>query len=130
MEIRDVNSPKQLSPLVLAFLGDSVFELMVREKIVAEGNAPVGKLHHKAVHYVCAGAQAEAFRVIEPLLSEEEMAVFKRGRNAKSQPPKNADPLEYRAATGLEALFGYLYAAEQHERTRELFELIWTSAQK
>lgn len=130
MEIRDVNSPKQLSPLVLAFLGDSVFELLVREKIVAEGNAPVGKLHHKAIHYVCAGAQAEAFHVIEPLLTEEEQAIYKRGRNAKSQPPKNADPLEYRVATGLEALFGYLYASEQQDRVKELFELIWQSAQK
>jgi len=130
VEIRDVNSPRQLSPLVLAFLGDSVFELLVREKIVAEGNAPVGKLHHKAVHYVCAGAQAEAFHVIEPLLTEEEQAIYKRGRNAKSQPPKNADPLEYRVATGLEALFGYLYASEQHDRVKELFELIWQAAQK
>ena len=125
MEISDAVSPKQLSPLVLAFLGDSVFELLVREKIVSEGNAPVGKLHYKAIHYVCAGAQAEAFRRIEPALSEEELSIYKRGRNAKSQPPKNADPIEYRVATGLEALFGYLYAAGEHERIRQLFEWIW-----
>ena len=58
-------------------------------------------------------------------LSEEELSVYKRGRNAKSQPPKNADPIEYRVATGLEALFGYLYAAGEHERIRQLFEWIW-----
>ena len=123
MEMKE--NPKLLSPLVLAFLGDAVFELLVREKLVEGGNLPVNVLHRKAVHYVCAGAQSEGYSAIEGMLTEEEKAVFKRGRNTKSGVPKNADPASYRTATGLEALFGYLYASGQEDRYRLLFSVIW-----
>ena len=120
------NHPKQLSPLTLAFLGDAVFELLVRERFVADGNAPVAKLHKKAVAIVCASAQSHAISLLEDLLSEEETDIYKRGRNANGHHvPKNADPIEYRRATGLEALFGYLYLKGEQTRIRFLFDHIW-----
>lgn len=130
MEIENITHPKQLSPLVLAFLGDAVFELMVRARLVARGNAPIGRLHRQSVEHVCAAAQAEGAHVIQSLLTEEELAVYKRGRNTHNNTPKNADPIEYRCATGLESLFGYLYAMERHDRAAELFEQIWTAISK
>lgn len=123
MEMKE--NPKLLSPLVLAFLGDAVFELLVREKLVEGGNLPVNRLHQKAVHYVCAGAQWEGYLAVRDMLTEEEEDIFRRGRNTKSGVPKNADPAAYRAATGLEALFGYLYACGRHDRYRQLFSVIW-----
>ena len=118
-------NPKQLSPLTLAFLGDAVFELLVREELVTQANAPVGRLHKKAVGIVCAGAQSDAVAVLEPLLSEEEADIYKRGRNTNGHHvPKNADPAAYRRATGLEALFGYLYLKGETMRIRELFAVI------
>ena len=114
-----------LSPLTLAFLGDAVFELRVRERLAAEGSAPVAALHKKAVSFVCAKAQSRAAAELLPLLTEEETAVFKRGRNSHSGVPKNADPAQYRMATGLEALFGYLHAAGESKREEELFEIVW-----
>ena len=115
-----MNHPKQLSPLTLAFLGDAVFELLVRERFVTDGNAPVAKLHKKTV------AQSRAIFLLEGLLSEEETDIYKRGRNANGHHvPKNADPVEYRRATGLEALFGYLYLKGEQARIRFLFDHIW-----
>lgn len=120
------NNPKQLSPLTLAFLGDAVFELLVRERFIADGNAPVAKLHKKTVAVVCASAQSNAISLLEELLSEEENDIYRRGRNANGHHvPKNADPIEYRRATGLEALFGYLYLKGEQERIRFLFDRIW-----
>ena len=127
MEIENITNPKQLSPLVLAFLGDAVFELMVRARLVAKGNAPIGRLHRQSVEHVCAAAQAEGAHVIQPLLTEDELSIYKRGRNTHNNTPKNADPMQYRCATGLETLFGYLYATEQHARAEELFEQIWSA---
>ena len=119
-------SPKQLSPLTLAFLGDAVFELLVRERFVSQGNAPVRTLHQKAVSVVCAAAQSEAVALLEGLLTDEETEIYKRGRNANGHHvPKNADPVEYRRATGLEALFGYLYLKGDKDRLLALFECIW-----
>lgn len=111
--------------MTLAFLGDAVFELLVREELVTDANMPVGRLHHRAVRIVCAGAQSEAVARLEPILTEEETAVYKRGRNANGHHvPKNADPVEYRRATGLEALFGYLYLKKDAERIRFLYRQI------
>lgn len=118
-------NPKQLSPLNLAFIGDCVYEMLVRESLVAEANRPVNDLHRESVKYVSAKAQTEAYEKIKSLLTDEEEAVFKRGRNAKvGHSPKSATPGEYHTATGVEALFGYLYLTGQAERIKELFSSI------
>ena len=116
---------KQLSPLNLAFIGDCIYEIMVRENLVCDANRPVNDLHKESVKYVSAKAQTAAFKMISPVLTEEENAVFKRGRNAKvGHNPKSASQGEYHIATGVEALFGYLYLTEQTDRLKELFEII------
>lgn len=110
------------SPQALAFLGDAVYEILVRERLVHRANMPASKLHLKAVEQVRASYQSKAYAVIEPLLSEEEQAAMKRGRNISSiKPPKNGNMLDYRRATGLECLFGYLYLQGKMERIKELF---------
>lgn len=114
-----------LSPLTLAFIGDTVFDLLVRSELVCEANRPVNALHKSASQRVCAAAQARGIRKILPLLSEQEEAVFKRGRNSHTGGiPKNASSADYHYATGLESLFGWLYLTEQSERITELYELI------
>lgn len=114
--------PKEYSPLTLAFLGDVVFELLVRERLLADGNMPVRDLHKKATEKVCASAQCSAASEILDMLTPEEEAVFKRGRNANStHSPKSATTAEYRTATGIEALFGYLYLKKDVSRINELF---------
>lgn len=121
---KDCN-PEQLSPLTLAFIGDTVFDLFVRERLVCLANRPVNTLHSLAVTKVKASAQAEAAKKIAPSLSEKELSVFKRGRNAHTNhKAKNASESDYHYATGLEALFGYLYLSGSLERLRELFDLI------
>ena len=116
----------QYSPLTLAFLGDSVFELLVREALVKEANRPGSELHKEKLEFVSAAAQADAFRIIESDLSEKELEVFKRGRNAHTNhTPKNMSTADYHAATGLEALFGYLHLEGETERMDELFQKIW-----
>ncbi len=115
---------KTYSPLTLAFIGDSIFDLIIRTYVVENGNAPVNKLHIRASKLVQASAQAELYHLIKDQLTEEEMAVFKRGRNAKSYTSaKNAGILEYRTATGLEALIGYLYLSDRMDRLLELIKL-------
>lgn len=124
LEDSDIN-PKELSPLNLAFIGDCVYEMLVRETLVAEANRPVNDLHRESVKFVSAKAQTEAFKKIEPLLTDEETAVFKRGRNAKTgHQPKSASVGEYHCATGVEALFGYLYLSGRNERIKYLFDAI------
>lgn len=116
--------PKTLSPLVLAYIGDAIYEILVRTTVLTDGNAPVNKLHKKARDFVNAKAQAEFYFRIESALTETETAVFRRGRNAKSfTTPKHADLMDYRHATGLEALFGYLYLAGDMERVLTLFRM-------
>ena len=116
----------QYSPLTLAFLGDAVYEQLVRERLVLTANMPVKKLHSAAVERVRASFQSRAVEEILPLLDEDELAVFKRGRNATGNTvPKSSDPVEYRRATGLEALFGYLFLLGNSERMVELFDKIW-----
>ena len=119
-----------LSPGALAFVGDAYYGLLVREKL-AEINRPSGELHALSVRLVKAGAQAVAFKIIESELSEKELSVYKRGRNAHvNSIPKNASVGEYHSATGLETLFGYLYLSKQDERAEELFKIIWETCEK
>ena len=118
--------PKQLSPLVMAFIGDAVYGLLVPQRLVLKANQPVSALHKKSVHYVNASAQARGAGAIFPLLTEEEQTIYKRGRNAEvNSVPKNANVADYHKATGLEALFGFLYFSNNHERIAYLFDLIW-----
>ncbi len=117
--------PSLHSPLVLAYIGDTLYDLFVRTYLVSTTTLPAHGLHVKASSLVCAKAQAMAFRSIEKELSPEEMAIFKRGRNAQSATvPKNADLSDYRIATGLEALLGYLYLSGKDERMGQLMEWI------
>lgn len=118
---------KMMSPSTLAFMGDAVYGLLVREKLCGV-NRPSGELHSMSVKYVSATAQDEAFSVICELLSEDETAVFKRGRNFHtSNTPKSSSAKQYHTATGLETLFGYLYLTGKNERLRELFDVIWNN---
>jgi len=111
----------QYSPLVLAYIGDAVYEMMIRTVIVNEGNMQVNKMHKMSKDLVKASAQAEIYFIIEKLLNEEESNVFKRGRNAKSgTKAKNASLNDYRIATGFEALIGYLYLKKDFKRMTDL----------
>ncbi|MBS6613932.1 MAG: ribonuclease III [Anaerotruncus sp.] len=117
--------PKQLSPLNLAFVGDCVYEILVREALVCKANRPVNELYRESVKYVSAKAQTEAYAKIKDILTEEETAQFKRGRNAKvGHSPKSATDAQYHTATGVEALFGYLYLSDRAERIKHLFSII------
>ena len=114
-----------LSMLALAHVGDAVYELLVRSMLTLRGPAQVQDLHRSTVAYVRAEAQAKAAEKILPLLSEEETAVWRRGRNCRVHGiPPHANPGEYHAATGLEALFGWLYLQGKEERVRALFRSI------
>ncbi len=114
-----------LSTLGLAHLGDGVFEVMVRSWLILHGRAKVKDLHRATVQYVSAPAQARRLEKILPLLSEEEHDVFRRGRNtAPHSVPKAASRGEYQAATGLEALLGWLYLQGRTDRLNELFEIM------
>ncbi|HHT54242.1 MAG TPA: ribonuclease III [Clostridiales bacterium] len=114
----------QADMAALAYLGDAVIELWVRERLVRAGICSSHKLNEQAKRYVTAPAQALAMKRILPLLDAEENAIFRRGRNAgHTSLPKNATAAEYRAATGMEALFGWLHLAGRGERTEELLEV-------
>lgn len=117
-------NPDLLSPSVLAFVGDAVYGLYVRTAL-AEINRPSGELHRLSVKAVNAAAQADAFSLVEPLLDEKEISVFKRGRNFHtSSSPKSATTGQYHTATGLECLFGWLYLSGRTSRADELFGVI------
>lgn len=112
------------SPLTLAYIGDSIYDLIIRTMLVERGNSQVNKLHQRASSYVKAAAQREIMTVIEPMLTEEEHGYYKRGRNAKSfTTAKNATIVEYRVATGFEALIGFLYLTGQMGRIMELVKI-------
>lgn len=116
------------SPLVLAYIGDAVFELFIRTKVVNHGSMQVNKMHKKSASLVKAKTQADLIKVLEAELTEEEHAVYKRGRNARSATTaKHATMIDYRMATGFEALMGYLYLTEQYER---LFTLVHDGLEK
>ena len=107
----------------LAYLGDAVFEVIVREKIVREKPGDAGRAHHTAVRYVSAAGQALAARkmIAEGFLTEEEEKIYKQARNHRSMSrPQNADPREYKIATGFEALLGFLYLSDDRQRLREI----------
>lgn len=117
---------RERSPLSLAFVGDSVIELLVRSRLASTSRASAGRLHSEAVKMVSASAQADALLALEPMLSEEELSVVRRGRNAnKATVSKNASVQEYRASTGVEALFGWLYMKNDNTRIAEIFDIIW-----
>lgn len=130
MDINSILSKEQipeintLSPLTLAFIGDSVYEMFVRTKILSMGNRPANELHKIAVGYVKAKAQATAAHKILETLSDAELEIYKRGRNTNIHTvPKNADMADYRHATALEALIGYLYIKGEEERLSEILNL-------
>lgn len=116
---------RQYSPLALAFLGDSVYEILVLEYLVREANRPAAKLHEQKIQLVCAAFQAQAIDRLIPLLTEEETAVYKRGRNANNTVPRHTSAQDYHKATGLEALFGYLHLLGEQARLEELFAAIF-----
>lgn len=125
----DKREAKQYSPLTLAFMGDAVYEQKVREKLVLAGSRPVNEFHKLSVKRVCAEYQAAAVQMLleRDILTEEEQDILKRGRNASGvSAPKHSTVAQYRIATGLECLFGYLFLTEQSDRINELFEDIWS----
>ena len=113
---------KQLNPLVLAYVGDAYFHLFVRTRLLSYEQAKVQALNSFSAQIVSAVWQDEAYRGIEPMLTEEEKAIFRRGRNAKSHAPRKATVAQYHASTGFEALLGSLYLSEQEERLYEIAE--------
>ncbi|HIX51946.1 MAG TPA: ribonuclease III [Candidatus Lachnoclostridium stercoripullorum] len=121
LEERD---PNGYSPLVLAYLGDAVYELVIRTRVVNRGNTQVNKMHRMTAGLVKAEAQAKMYMLLEEELTEEEQAVYRRGRNAKSATmAKHATMRDYRMATGFEALMGWLYLNGRLERLTELVSL-------
>ena len=121
LEDQDLRS---YSPLTLAYIGDGVYELIIRTILVKEGNCPVNRLHKKASSLVKAGAQSAIMEVIEEELTPEELSVYRRGRNAHSPTmAKHATMADYRRATGFEALMGYLYLKEDYTRMLTLVRM-------
>lgn len=121
----DVEHAHLINPLTLAFIGDAVYEMFIRTYLVGKNkNMKVQQLHLNTVAYVKAKAQSGYAKLFLDDLTEDELAVFKRGRNSKSSAPKNADVGEYRWATGFEAVIGYLYIAEKNDRLNYLFNKI------
>ena len=119
LEMKEVE-PEGYSPLTLAYIGDSIYDLIIKTKVISEGNKQVKKLHQETSSMVQASAQSEMMRVLQPLLTEEEHAVYRRGRNAKSvSPAKNQSLTDYRRATGFEALMGWLYLKREWKRMEE-----------
>ena len=116
-----------LSSLALAHVGDAVFELMVRSWLANGGKATSGSLHKDTVQIVNAKAQAEFIKLLEPVLTEDEQRVYKRGRNTRvNSVPKHMSIADYHAATGFEALFGWLWLKGDKDRINELFTAITT----
>jgi len=120
-----VSDIRMYNPLVLAYIGDSVYDTFIRSMLVSAGSIQVDKLHKRAIKYVQAKAQAETLDKLHDTLTEDEQDIVRRGRNTKSNSvPKNADINDYRHATGFEALIGYLYLIGNTKRLMQLFELI------
>ncbi|NLD50152.1 MAG: Mini-ribonuclease 3 [Clostridiaceae bacterium] len=120
----DVNKVNSLSPLVLAYMGDAVYEVFIRTLLISAGNAPVHMLHKRSINYVKAKAQSDIIHRIMDFLTPEEHDIVRRGRNAKSGTiPKNADVTEYKYATGFESLIGYLYLNKEYDRLMAILKL-------
>ncbi len=119
-EMKEVDI-KTYSPLTLAYIGDSIYDLMIKSLVINDGNKQVQKLHKETSSMVQASAQSQMMRALQPMLTEEEHVVYKRGRNAKSvSPAKNQSITDYRRATGFEALMGYLYLKREFTRMVDL----------
>ena len=117
--------PRHLSNLVLAYVGDSVFELYTRLYMVESSNELMKGIHSKTISIVSAKGQAASTRKIMELLTEDEIAIYKRGRNTHTRSmSKNADAVDYQTATGIEALIGYLYLSQKEERLKEIITLL------
>lgn len=115
---------RQYSPLALAYMGDCIFDLCVREYLLKQANMQANKLHQKSKALVNATSQSKMYKELVDIVTEEEKAILKRGRNAHSNTKaKNATMIDYKNATGLEALFGYLYLKGQQQRIEELFKI-------
>ena len=115
---------REYSPLTLAYIGDSIYDLIIKTIVINEGNKQVQKLHQETSSLVQASAQSKMMRTLQELLTEEEHAVYKRGRNAKSvSPAKNQSITDYRRATGFEALMGYLYLKKDMKRLIDLVKI-------
>lgn len=129
MELANLN-PSQLAALSLAYIGDVVYDIYIRTRMINEHpTMPAHKLHLKTVKYVKAHAQSNSIGAMEEFLNEEETAVYRRGRNAKSHTmPKNADMMDYRRATGFEALLGYVYLKGDEKRLDELMNIAYENA--
>ncbi|MBP5454000.1 MAG: ribonuclease III [Lachnospiraceae bacterium] len=120
--LSDVN-PNELAPLILAHIGDAIYEVVIRTITLSKGNRAIEKVHKDATKYVNAKAQADIIEKIQPILTEEELNIYKRGRNAKSNTKaKNASITDYRKATGFEALMGYLYLLNKTDRLLDLIK--------
>ena len=116
----------QMSAAALAYLGDSVLEVLIRERLILSGAQKSAKLNSEALKYVTAVNQARAFSNIENMLTENEAQIFRRGKNSSHlNIPKSASPLEYKTATGFEAIFGYLHLTGDKERILELFDVAY-----
>ena len=122
--VGDKIPPSQYSPLVLAYIGDCVFELYVRTYLIKDTNSHVNDLHKTAANLVNNKSQSDFYMKIKDMLTEEEDAIYKRGRNTYSKPPKNAILRDYKSATGIEALIGYLYLKKDSERILELMKYL------
>lgn len=121
LEDRDLRT---YSPLTLAYIGDGIYELIIRTILVKKGNCPVNQLHKRVSSLVKASAQSAMVEKLEPMLTEEERSVYKRGRNAHSPTmAKHATMSDYRRATGFEAMMGYLYLKEDYTRMVELVRM-------
>ena len=117
--------PRTYSPLVLAYIGDAVYELLIRTKVINHGSMQVNKMHKKSASLVKAETQANIIKAIQDDLTEEELAVFRRGRNAQVHSiPSHASRAQYSTATALEALFGWLYLGGQRQRASDLFDVM------
>ena len=123
----NIENPSLLPPLVLAYIGDAVYELFIRTKLINNfQTTPPSKLHKLSSSCVKAEAQSNSMLLIEPILNEKELSIYKRGRNAKSATvPKNANVSDYRRATGFEALLGYLYLENDTKRLNQIMELAY-----
>ena len=117
----------EMSPVALAFVGDAVLELLVRARLVGSTRLQPNRLHTVATHYVSAHAQCRELEILEPLLTEAEANVLRRGKNAsKASVAKHATVQEYRSSTGLECLLGLLYLRGENDRIQQLFDAVWT----
>ena len=122
---------KEYSPLTLAYIGDCIYDLIIKSLVINEGNRQVQKLHEETSQYVQASAQSFMMRSMQEHLNEEEHGVYRRGRNARSvSPAKNQSITDYRRATGFEALIGHLYLTGQYERLTELVSIGLESIEK